>query len=149
MALAKTVKFGDFIVQVGDGASPEVFSAPCGLTSRGINKSASTNEQTVPDCADEDGAAWTARSTDALSAEISGSGVMDRDAYALWNEWFESAEARNVRVVVVGNLAAGGGHHAGAFILTAFNSTGERGQRVNVEVTLSSDGAVLWVPAAA
>ena len=37
------------LILVGDGGSPEVFAQPCGLTTRGITFTASTNSTLIPD----------------------------------------------------------------------------------------------------
>ncbi len=147
MAQAKVVNFSKFLVLVGDGASPEVFAAPCGLTSRGITFTAETNDTNIPDCADEDAPSWLGRDTVSLSGEISGSGVLDLDALEVWQEFI--GERRNCRVKIDVPLAQNGGHWQGSFILTSFAVTGERGSKVSVEITLTSDGEVPWVPASA
>lgn len=38
---AQTIKFGEQQLLIGDNATPEVFGAPCGITS--LTKSTSTN----------------------------------------------------------------------------------------------------------
>src|SRR5690606_33512417 len=59
MAPPKTAAWYKMLIQVGDGADPEVFSAPCGLTTRGLNFSAETSDTTVPDCDDPSLPSWT------------------------------------------------------------------------------------------
>lgn len=141
MAKATTVAFGSFLVKIGDGASPEVFTAPCGLTSKGFNQTASTQETTVPDCADPDAPAYVERAVDTISAEITGSGVLATEAFTTWQAWFDSAAAKNFRVYPKG---ASGGYYSGAGILTAFNNKVDRGQKVNVDVTIQTDGEYTW-----
>ncbi len=136
MAKPVTLRFGQFIIAVGDGQSPETFAAPCGLTSKGFNLSANTNEVNVPDCDDPDAPAWVERDVVSLQGEITGSGVMDEDYQATWYAWLESAATRNVRI------SAGDYRYEGAFLLTAFNVTGNLGDKVQVEVTLQSSGEV-------
>ncbi len=148
MARPTTVAFNQFLIEVGDGASPETFAAPCGLTSKGFNQSASTQDTTVPDCDDPDAPAYVERAVDALSAEISGSGVLAMEAFTdVWEPWYRSALFRNAHVRLDVPAADGGGYYTGKFILSQFNMTGQRGQKVNVEVTMVSDGEITWVPA--
>lgn len=149
MAKAKTISGTKIIVQVGDGASPEVFAAPCGLTTRGFNRTANTNDVVVPDCTDEDAMAWVENDVVSLQAGVTGSGVLDTDALDVWDDWFQSGELRNCRIVVDVPLAQNGRHYAGAFRLTNFNMTGERGSKAQVEVTLASSGPVSKVDAQA
>lgn len=146
MTRPTTATFAQFLVEVGDGNSPEVFAAPCGLTSKGFNQTASTQDTTVPDCDDPDAPAYVERAVDALSGEISGSGVLAIEAFEdVWEPWFRSAVFRNVRIRPQG---AGNGYYAARFILSAFNMTAQRGQKVNVEVTMISDGEIAWTPSA-
>lgn len=138
MAKAQTVTFGVFGIKVGDGATPEAFSAPCGLTSKGFNQTASTQETVVPDCDDPDAPAYTERGIDAISGEISGSGVLDKSAFEnVWQPWFVSAAPRNCRIYPSGET---GKYYAGSFVLTALNMTADRGQKVTISVTMQNDG---------
>ena len=141
MTKATTTTFGSFLVKLGDGASPEVFSAPCGLTTKGFNQTANVQETAVPDCTDPDAPAYIERAVDTISSEISGSGVMATEAFTTWQAWFDSAVSKNCRVYPKGTA---GGWYDGAFILTAFNMTVQRGQKVNVDVTMQCDGQYTW-----
>jgi len=137
MAKATTVRYGQFLIQVGDGASPEVFADPCGLTSKGFNRTAEMNDTNVPDCDNPDAPSWLERDVVSMSGEMTGSGVLATESVDTWDEWFESGASRNVRV------KAGTREWRGLAKLSAFNITAERGQRVNIEVTIVSDGPIL------
>lgn len=139
MAEATTLKFSQFLILVGDGGSPENFVDPCGLTSRGFNRTAETNTTNVPDCADPDAASWVQRDVVSLSGEMSGAGVMADESFDVWNDWFESGLAKNVRIEL------GARAWEGRAILTALNIKGERGSRVQVDVTMQSDGEIIQV----
>jgi hypothetical protein len=141
MTKATTTPFGGFLVKLGDGASPEVFTAPCGLTSKGFNQTANTQETSVPDCTDPDAPAYVERAVDTISAEISGSGVLATEAFTVWQAWFDNSATKNFRIYPKG---ASGGYYEGRGILSAFNMTVQRGQKVNVDVTIQSDGEYTW-----
>jgi predicted secreted protein len=132
------------LILVGNGADPEVFSQPCGLTTRAFDMAASTNTTLIPDCDAPDAPAWEAKDVNALSATVSGSGVMAVESFDIWNDWFMAASAKNLQIKL-DNLALG--HWAGSFILTSLKYGGTRGQKVTVDITLVNDGAVVWVPA--
>lgn len=134
MAKATTYKFSEFAIKVGDGNSPEVFAAICGLTSRGFNRTANTNETVTPDCADEDAPAWVERDVNSLSWELSGEGVMAAEAIADWDAFF--GNQKNVQISLGENT------WEGAAILTGFNITGQRGSRVTCSVTLQGTGEI-------
>jgi len=145
MAKPTTVSAAKLLILIGDGADPEVFAAPCGLTSRGINFSKETNDTQVPDCADPDAPQWVERVTTALSGTVSGSGVLAREALTTWRTFFFSTESKNCRIRIDGGT--GWGHWEGKFHCTTFNVTGENGEKVGVEIELQNDGEITWVAA--
>jgi hypothetical protein len=143
MAKPTTFTFGQFLIQVGDGADPEVFSQPCGFTQKGFNQTANMQETSVPDCDDPDAPAYIERAVDTLSSEVTASGVLAGEAFETYQEWFDSALSRNCRIYLKGQT---GGYYAGKYVLSAFNATNQRGQKTNVDITLSSDGQWVWTP---
>jgi hypothetical protein len=145
LAKPTTFTFGQFLIQVGDGADPEVFAEPCGFTTKGFNQTANMQETAVPDCNDPDAPAYIERAVDTLSSEISASGVLAGEAFDLFQDYFSSIASRNCKVFIKGQT---GGNYAGKYILSAFNITNSRGQKHNVDITLSSDGQWIWVPGA-
>ncbi|WP_315759306.1 MULTISPECIES: phage tail tube protein [unclassified Bradyrhizobium] len=142
MAKAQTLPFSKFLVSLGDGNSPEVFSAPCGLNSRSYNRAAATNETNVPDCEDPDAPSWLNRDIVSMSASISGAGVVADEDYDTWELWMNSGATKNVKVKL------GNRESIGPYKCTKLNVTGQRGQRVTFDVTLDSDGEIppLLVP---
>lgn len=132
------------LILVGDGASPEVFSEPCGLTTKSFDLNASTNSTLIPDCADPEAPAWEAKDVNSLSAQVSGSGVMAVESFDVWREWYESATSRNIQIKLD---SASLGHWEGSFIISALKYGGQRGQKVTLDVTLVNDGALEWVAA--
>ena len=128
-------------IWLGDGGSPETFVAPCGLRTRGIDFSANANEELIPDCDDPDDPAWVARTIQSLSAGISGSGLLAKEAHDAWESFWFSAAPKNCRVII----DWGGGvqrRYDGAFVCTNFKVNGEQGGRIQVEVAMGSDGEV-------
>lgn len=150
MAPVKTINGTQLLVQIGDGASPEVFAADCLInTDRGISFSSDTNEFIVPDCDSPDDPAWKETTKDGLAAAITGGGMLHSSSIPDWHDWFISKDTKNVRVLMNNvSLANGGGHWAGAFHLTSWELSGTRNEKATVSVTLASSGVVTWVPAA-
>ncbi len=95
MTQATTLKFSQFLIQLGNGAVPEVFAAPCGLNSRGFSRTAATNDTNVPDCDNPDAPSWLDRDVVSLAAALSGSGVVADEDYDVWNTWWESGWSCN------------------------------------------------------
>lgn len=131
-----TFKFGQMLIEVGDGASPEVFTAPCGLRTKSFNLQVETQEDNVPDCDDPDAPAWKEREVTGLSRDITGEGVLADEFLTTWDDWATSGNPRNVRITV------GDYVWTGAYFLTGFEITGQIGNKVNVSVTMQSDGEV-------
>lgn len=134
MTQATTLKFGQFLVSIGNAASPEVFMAPCGLNSRSFNRTAATNETNVPDCDDPDAPSWLERDVVSLSASISGAGVVADEDFDTWNDWWESGDSKNIKITLGSRV------WIGPYKCTKLNVTGPRGSRVTFDVTLDSDG---------
>lgn len=147
MARPTTMKGSQLVLELGDGATPEVFTAPCALNTKGINFTATANEQSVPDCDTPDDPLWIDRVIQTLSASITGSGILALESYATWRTWFLSGLARNVKVRF--NVAApNAGSYIGEYVLTTFNTTGNNGELATVEVEMQSSGEVEWQAAA-
>lgn len=145
MAQAQTVRFSGLRVLLGDGASPEVFAAPCGLTERSFNRSKEMGESNVPDCTSEDGASFVERDVTSKSAAINGQGMLDITALDTWEEFWESDTSRNVRVEIWRDSVKKG-HWAGKFHLESLEVGATKGERANVTIALQSDGSFVWVP---
>lgn len=149
MAQATTKAFGKgIVVLLGDGATPEVFTAPCGITERGFTLSKELQETQVPDCQDEDAPSWTERDAVSRSASINSSGVMAVESLPAWRTAFAANTSRSFRVFNDGNSAAGGGHWAGKFHISSLEFSSAKGGRVELSIQAESDGPVVWVPAA-
>ena len=147
MAQAKTSKFSEFLLLLGDGADPEVFAAPCGLTSRGISFSADTDSTDVPDCSDESLPSWKERDVTSKSASISGSGVMDKTSRALYWAWYDSGDSKNIQIKDPASAADKGGYWSGKAVITSLDFKVDKGQRVSCDISLESDGAWTWTDA--
>lgn len=149
MARPTTMKGSQFIIELGDGATPiEVFVAPCALNTKGINFTATANEQNIADCNDPDAPMWIERMVQTLSGDITGAGTLAFESYNVWREWFLSGLERNVRARFNDVPAPNGGHYIGSYILTAFNTGANQGELATIEVTMMSDGEIAWAAAA-
>lgn len=136
MTKPTTFRFGEMLIEIGNGASPEVFTAPCGLTSKGFNGAAATSDTLVPDCDDPDAPAWLERAVTSLSRDVSGDGVLSAEYEQAWDDWWSGGLTKNVRITI-GSFA-----WTGAYILNTFNITGAQGEKLKVAVSMQSDGQV-------
>lgn len=147
MAQAKTLKFKDQLLMLGNGATPEVFEAPCGFTSLNLTVNIETATTNVPDCDDPDLPAWLESDEVSKQMVVGGSGVLDTDAMQMWRDWLMGGGEKNVRWVTAGTAANGGGYWSAPGILTTYNETGERGQRWQIETQITLNGAPTWTDA--
>lgn len=143
MAKPTTLRGTKLLLKLGDGASPEVFTAPCALTTKSFNRSGGVNEFNIADCSDPDAPIWTERVKGALSSTISGSGTLAKESLDLYEEFFSAVDSRNVQVTL--DYAVGPRTYQGLYHLTTLNLTGEQDGLVQVEIELQSDGEVAVV----
>ena len=150
MAQATTFKFGTgMVITLGDGATTEVFSAPCGLTEKAFNLSAEPVSTNAPDRDAPDAATWTEVDVRSRSATISGSGVLARESQKVWRDFYLQDTSKNIKVTFPGNLAQGGGTWQGKGRLTSLEFGGTIGERIQVSINIEGDGAWTFTPAAA
>lgn len=138
MAAPVTAKFGKMLVKLGDGADPEVFAAPCGLTSKSITFSKNLTEVDLPDCDDPDAETWLGRDVQNLSASISGDGILPAGAVETYWNAFKSPESINVEISI--EYSTGTMLWEGAMHLESFEPNAEKGGRVQASISLQSDG---------
>lgn len=149
MAQAKSIRFAGQLMMLGNGAEPdEVFNAPCGFTSLSLTVNIETNSTNVPDCDDPDLPAWLESDEVSKQMQLSGNGVMDRDALIIWREWLMTGGEKNVRWFTTGTAAQGGGYWEAPGILSTYEETGERGQRWQLNIGITLNGAPTWTEAA-
>jgi hypothetical protein len=149
MAEPITLPFSGYLVLLGNGATPEVFTAPCGFIKKALKFSAASSDTIVPDCDNPALPAWTLRNITSLSAQISGSGVLAMENLALWTNWLLSGADKNVQVQKNLPGAQGGGYWQGAALLTDFSEDVDlksEGGRTQQAVTIDSDGPWFWTP---
>lgn len=145
MAEPATLRGDQLLIKVGDGADPEVFTHPCLInTTRGISFTTDSNTVIVPDCANPSDPAWSKVIKASMSATVTGAGTLDLASVETYFNLLKSPNAKNLQVVVGVLADTTGGYFAGAFQLTDFEITGERGGLAEVSITLQSDGAVTF-----
>ena len=141
MAPPTTIKGGKVRVMLGNGASPEVFAAPCGLTSRSVTLNKALNEFQLPDCDDPDAVDWLGRDAVSLSMSISGEGVLANESVDAWLDAWESVDPVNVQVeweFPTRTIVWTGAMHVESFEVGAQNA-----QRATTTVSLQSDGEMV------
>lgn len=147
----RTLSFANFKIWLNDSNSPGVFTAPCGFTQKALTIDATTSDTTVPDCDSPESPAWTERGVTALSATVTGQGVMAMASLEVWREWMLAAESRIVRVEFDDSGTNGGGYYQGSAILQSLGHSvalGSDGNKAQLAINLVSDGEWTWTDAA-
>lgn len=147
MAEAITIKFSKMRVLLGNGASPEVFSNPCGFNSRSLTRTKNLLEQTTMDCDDDDEPAWITREVESLDWSIDGEGLAAEQSIQIWEDFFDGTDSKNVRVEIefpgsIGTIIKQGRAHLSNFVIGA-----TRGEKVTTSISLQGDGPLTPVVA--
>src|SRR5690348_6760597 len=101
MAKPTTVRFGKFLIKLATPATPTVFTAPCGFTSKSLALSKNLEEVNIPDCDNPDDPAWVGRDVSSLSAAVTGDGVLAEESVELWLNAFNSTDPYPVEIELV------------------------------------------------
>lgn len=143
MAAVQHARGVALVLKVGDGGSPEDFVARCSINAaRSLTGDAATNDFNIPDCADPTALANIVREKVSLSYSVSGAGILNTPDLAGFNTWLQSPYSKNCQIIVDVAGSAGGAIFQGAFHLTQFQITGDQGGKIEVSISLLSDGAV-------
>lgn len=146
MAQPTTAKFGKMQIFLGDGATPEVFAAPCGMTTKNVTFTKNLTEVNIPDCDDPDAPIWLGRDVASLSCNISGDGVAAAESVPDWDDFSISTDSQSMRVEI--EFSTGTKTIEGKFHLDSEAFGAEQGGRVTLAINAQSDGAVAvtWTP---
>jgi len=149
MAQAQSIRFGKVFMLLSDMASTPTFRAPCGFEELTMTINIESNSVNIPDCEDPDLAAWLATDIVSKQMTISGSGLLDVNAMKIWQDWWlGDIPAPEVPVRWYRDLTVGqnGGYFQAPGVLTAYEETGQRGQRWQNSVTIALNGKPTFTP---
>lgn len=143
MAAVKHARGVKLLLKMGDGVSPEVFTAICTINAaRSISGTTATNDFNIPDCLDPDALAFVTREKVSISYSVSGAGILNTPDVEDLTDWLASPDSKNCQIIVDVPSADGGVIFEGAFHLTEFQITGDRGGKMEASISLVSDGEV-------
>jgi len=139
-----TMKGTQLRIMIESEDTPGNFVHPCLInTQRGIQWTSTGNDEEIPFCDDPDAMAWTQHTKTGASGTITGAGKLNVDDVGDFFNWFNSDDARNVKIDVGST-----GRWDGQWKLTEFQITGDRGQVAEATVTLKSHGVQVWTAGA-
>lgn len=146
----------DYIVlQLGDGATPEVFTAMCGLEGANINQTVTSSDRFRRDCAKPAAVPTRKVRVTGKQWDVTGSGVINMDEFDRFNAALGAR--RSYRLLLgqydtqdSGDTERNGtiyGYYKGPAVMTAHNINvgGEDG---TAEVTLAGEDELVWTEGA-
>lgn len=134
------------VIKIGDGATPEVFTVLCGIDQVSVNRVVNTSDRFRRDCAKPGSVPDRKVQATGTQVDISGSGVLNMAQMTAFSDALGIVGNYRVELGIRDGSDAGDiyGHFTGPFMLTAHNiSVGDEG---SAEITLASDGDVVWTP---
>lgn len=140
MAQPTVAKQGKMIIELGDDATPPVYAAPCGFTSKGVTISKNLQEINIPDCTDPDAPVWVGRTVQSQTATITGEGVAAAESVPDWDAAAMSTDSIPMRVTI--DFDIGTKVIEGKFHLDSEAFAAEAGGYVTLNISAQSDGAV-------
>lgn len=143
MALPDVLEDGYVTIMLGNGAGPEVFTAVCGLTTRGFTEQVNTADRFIRDCATPDAIPIRRLTKTGRQWSLSGSGYMARESLAKVQA--AVGVTKNWRFMLgqpTGDLVFGG-NYTGPAMVTTLTLGATEGDLVSIEISIVSDG--IWL----
>jgi len=140
--MAEPTEVDFFIVKLGDGAEPEVFTILCGIEDVTVNESVESNNRFVPDCAKPGATPFRKVRVTGQMLEVQGSGLTNVAEAAR----FRGALGKSKNYLIEGYRRDGtdAGEllitYEGAFVLTTKNMNVARNGDSTGDMTLLNDG---------
>jgi len=143
MAEVKHTRGVKLVLKIGDGATPQVFTPFCSINAeRGITFTTALNDEVIPDCTDPDKIAWVAREKVSRSMSFTGGGMLHKsDVKRAW-DLDESEDAADFQVILDDDDVDNVIMWEGAFHMSEFGITGNRGEKAQFNANFSSDGPI-------
>lgn len=114
------------LVQIGDGADPEVFAHDCLINAtRGFEVSAEMAVSQVANCSDPSAPHKTIRRTRSTDSRVPFSGMLHATSAKVWLDWAQGGQPKNIQVKQNVTGANGGWTAAGAYLLENFSVSGD------------------------
>lgn len=140
----------DFVlVKLGDGGSPEVFTAVCGIQDASINRTVTTQDRFVRDCAKPGEVPNRKVKVTGKQMDITGSGLTDKANVTTLNTAL--GLAKNIKAELYQADGTDAGLLLGTFalnaVLTAANMNVPRDGDATAEITIASNGSWTWTAA--
>lgn len=132
------------VVQIGDGATPEVFANLCGLNSKSIAINNALIDATTPDCTTPGGILWNESLNGPKNFTVSGDGIFeDSVTETRMNTVAMAADPKANFKLLIPSF----GTYAGSFYIENIEWGGETEGAATYSLQLRSTGAVTFTAA--
>ena len=148
MARPAIVKGSYVDLLVGDGATPQVFTAVCGLTTRSFTHQVNTSDQFVRDCADPEDVPHRRLTVTGEQWDLAGEGLYNRAQAALIRGAVGTTRTYRFVVSEPSGETVEDGFYEGPAMLTNLQLGGSDGEFGSVSLQIASDGGWTWAAAA-
>lgn len=131
-------------ILVGNGATPEVFTAICGITTRTYSHQVNTSDAFIRDCDDPDELPFRRIVATGEQWDLSGSGHYNRAQRALVDAATGVTKSYRFVLTEPADDEVDAGYYAGPAMLTQVNLGGGDEGFGTVELTIASNGRWSW-----
>ncbi len=144
MSVPNEADFG--VIKYGDGDSPEVFVAICGIENVSISETANTTDRARRDCAKPGLPAVRRVRTSSTQLDITASGGVDKANIAILEGLLGISNNYEIELYQHDGTDAGAlyGTYSGPFVLTSSGVNLDANGDGNGDIALASDGVWTW-----
>lgn len=145
MAQPDIIRGTYFVLMLGDGAGPEVFTGLCGITTRNFTGQVNTNDIFTRDCADPENVPIRRVIATGKQWDLGGEGTLNRAQLAVIQA--ELGNVSNYRLVFTepADDLVYQGYWEGAFMLTNLQITASDENFATISIQMASDNEVEFV----
>lgn len=147
MAVPQIIEGRLVVFELGNGASPEVFTPLCGVNVNSWNQTVQTTDRFLRDCDNPTAIPNRSAIATGMQEDITLSGYFTLDNRALIESIL--GQKRNVRLTVYyEDGVTEAGYYSGRYLITARNMSAPENDAATIELVLASDGALsVWTAA--
>lgn len=145
MTVQSALSGESLLIQIGNGATPEVFTHPCLInTTRSVVGTANMSAAEIADCGNPSAPGYMRRVTKSIDWKLDGEGIMDAASVYTYLAAFQAGLAKNVRVLQNVPGSAGGWQIAGSYIIDGFTpASGVARETQTCKISLAAAGPML------
>lgn len=131
------------LLKFGDGGSPEAFTHSCSINAeRGVEFTSEEGTTVIYDCEDQTLPGWVHSEKTSKRVTFSGGGTLNVPDFDRLHDLWDAGADFNAKLIIDLAAASGGLIFSGAFKIDTLSLTGNRGEKINVQIAGSSSGRV-------